>query len=83
MAKGRKTGGRKAGTPNKLTAEMRQVLKVILEQELERLPQLLDSLKPEKKAEIICRLLPFVLPQMSETELTGGRKVVIDFTKDD
>jgi len=81
MAKGRKTGGRKAGTPNKLTREMREVLKSILEKEIEKLPELLASLKPERRAEIICRLLPFVLPQKMETEITGAKDIIIEFKK--
>jgi hypothetical protein len=59
--KGKKTGGRKAGTPNKVTGELRERLKEILSAEIDRLPVLLDSLEPAKRAEIVTRLLPLVV----------------------
>jgi len=49
---GRKYGGRVQGTPNKLTAEMREALKTILNNEIEILPELLKKMNPEKRAEI-------------------------------
>lgn len=69
-------GGRPRGVPNKITQEMRETLKMILEGEINKLPELLKSLKPDKKADIIVRLLPFVLPQKVETTIND---IVIEF----
>jgi len=77
---GRKYGGRVRGTPNKLTANMREALKTILEGEIKLLPQLLNEMKPEKRAEILSRLLPFVMPKNYSIE--GEKKIIIDWTKD-
>jgi len=42
---GKKYGGREAGTPNKLTKELRAVLKNIMHQEIELLPEHLSKLE--------------------------------------
>ena len=81
MAKGNKTGGRVQGTPNKLTAEMRETLKTILNKEIEILPELLKKMDPEKRAEILTRLLPFIMPKNYNIEERG--EIIIDFTTDD
>ena len=41
---GKKFGGRQKGTPNKLTRELRSVLKKVHYEEIIRLPQRLDEL---------------------------------------
>jgi len=64
MAKGYKTGGREKGTPNKLTKELRQLFKSIMEKEIENLPVLLDKLEPKDRLDIIVKLIPFVLPKI-------------------
>ena len=64
MAKGIKTGGRVAGTPNRLTKELRKVLKDLLYQELETLSSHLDSLEPKERLEIIIKLLPYAVPKV-------------------
>lgn len=69
MAKGIKTGGRESGTPNKLTFDMREALKTILEKEIKILPQLLEKMNPEKRADLLSRLLPFVTPKMQNIAL--------------
>ena len=81
MAKGIKTGGRVQGTPNKSTAEMRETLKTILNKEIEILPELLKKMDPEKRAEILTRLLPFIMPKNYNIEERG--EIIIDFTTDD
>jgi len=78
---GRKYGGRVQGTPNKLTAEMREALKTILNNEIEILPELLKKMNPEKRAEILTRLLPFIMPKNYNIEERG--EIIIDFTTDD
>ena len=64
MAKGIKTGGRSAGTPNRLTKELRKVLKDLLHKELENLSTHLDSLEPKERLEILTKLLPYVVPKV-------------------
>jgi hypothetical protein len=61
-----KQGGRKTGTPNKVTAELREVVKAIIEAEAERLPELLLQLKPADRVAAFCKLLPFCIPAKAE-----------------
>ena len=64
MAKGNKTGGRETGTPNRLTSEIRSVLKDMLFNELQSLPDRLDKLPDKDRIEIILKPMPFVCPKV-------------------
>ena len=68
MAIGRKTGGRKAGTPNKISGEMRLLLKQIISDELEALPETLEQLPGKDRLEAVLKLMPFVLPKIESIE---------------
>lgn len=61
---GKKYGGREAGTPNRLTKELRAALKNILHQEIELLPDHFDKLEPKDRLELLVKLLPFALPKV-------------------
>lgn len=73
--KGRKTGGRKKGTPNAVTAEMREFLAGLLmsKSAQRKMKQDLASLSPFDRLTIEVKLLSFVIPkrQHSDTDLTG------------
>ena len=43
MAKGKKTGGRTKGTPNKVTAEQRAIVKALLDKKMPELEQMIDE----------------------------------------
>jgi hypothetical protein len=73
---GKKTGGRVAGTPNKITIELRRTLKGIVANELESLPETLGDLPPKERLELLIKLLPFCLPKVDSiggTYDTGWR----------
>lgn len=57
-----KTGGRIAGTPNKITVQMRSMLACVLDDEIENLPTLLDKLAPGQRINAFFRLAELVLP---------------------
>lgn len=65
MAKGIKTGGRKEGTPNKLTKELRTALKNIMADEIDKLPALLEALPIPERIEFVVKLLPYVVPKVN------------------
>lgn len=58
--KGFKTGGRAAGTPNKTTKEMRDL---ITDLSYKYLASDLESLEPRERAVILTRLLSYVVPR--------------------
>jgi hypothetical protein len=62
---GEKTGGRKKGTPNKITTELRKTLKGIIADELEALPTTLQELPPKERIELVIKLMSFCLPKIS------------------
>lgn len=61
---GQKTGGRAAGTPNKITGELRKTLKGIIANELDALPETLGALPPKERLELLIKLLPFCMPKV-------------------
>jgi len=60
--------GRPKGTPNKTTAEMKDLIKTFVEQEIETADDLLEQLTPKERLDILCKLLPYVLPRQSEVK---------------
>jgi len=72
MAQRTKTGGRIQGTPNVLTKEMRSIIKEIISKELTGISETLNKLEPEKKVEIIIKLLPYVLPKVEPVPMEAG-----------
>ena len=67
-----KGSGRKAGTPNRLTHEIRGAVTQALAGELETLPETLAELPPPQRVEAILKLLKYVLPQI---ESVSGNEV--------
>lgn len=63
MAKGYKTGGRQKGTSNKVTQDVRTLLKEVVSKELTEVDKLLKDVEPRDRLEFIIKLLPFVLPK--------------------
>ena len=61
---GNKYGGRKKGTPNKLTKELRLVLKEVIYNELENIEERLDQLEPKQRLELVVKLMPYVFPKI-------------------
>jgi hypothetical protein len=56
--------GRPKGSKNRVTKEIRAILKDFMAAELEKLPGYLESLPDEKRLDVIIKLLPYVLPKV-------------------
>ncbi len=71
MALGKKTGGRKAGTPNKTTAITKEAIsKIIDEYNSSGLMQSdLMGLDPRDRLEITVKLMSYVLPKVQSVAL--------------
>lgn len=61
--KGKKTGGRKAGTPNRVTAETRAWINKVIEDNKGQFIENLAKLEPEKHVQIIEKLLGYTVPK--------------------
>lgn len=61
---GKKFGGREKGTPNKLTKELRTILKNLIFSELETLDEKMNQLEPKERIEILIKLIPYALPKI-------------------
>jgi len=60
-----KYGGRTRNTPNRITSDLRHFLSQVVSEHLEND---LMSLDPRKRAELLIRCLPYVIPPMKEQE---------------
>ena len=70
-AQRQKTGGRQKGTPNKITAEKREVLSNLFSENYDLIQQDFLNLDSYQRCMVITKILPYILPKMqpvSETE---------------
>lgn len=80
MARGFKTGGRVAGTPNKVTTEFRQTVTALLEKNASNVDLWLQQVAtghgenkpdPAKALDLLAKLAEYGAPKLSRSELTG------------
>jgi hypothetical protein len=80
MAKGRKTGGRVAGVPNKSTIEFRQTVTALLEKNasnvdlwLQQVAEGVGDAKPDpgKALDLLAKLAEYAAPKLGRVEHTG------------
>lgn len=79
MARGKKTGGRVSGTPNKITGDLRMRIKAFLDDGFEDVRKEWKRLPSKDKIMLYEKLLSFTLPRMRETDL----KLNLDEMTDD
>ncbi len=78
MATGQKTGGRQAGTPNRMTRELRQALKNVLSDEIQKLPENFKKLDAKERIQLLTGLMPYALPKVSPEGFEVGEGGVLD-----
>lgn len=69
MAKGIKTGGRTKGTQNIITLEIRERFTLLLENNIDKLQNDINSLDPKDRIKNILELAKFVVPTLKATDL--------------
>ena len=72
-----KTGGRKQGTPNKLTAKVREDIQRLIEGLSSDVEKELQSLTLQEKAQLLPKLLSFVLPKPTLTLSQADPKALV------
>ena len=60
----RKTGGRKKGTENKTTSDIRKIIYQLINSEA--IVEDLKELEPKERLEFIVKLLPYALPKYKQ-----------------
>lgn len=71
MATGIKTGGRQKGVLNRTTSETKEVLKKIVNKELNGINSLLRKLEPKERIDALIKLLPYIVPKQNTIALEG------------
>ena len=66
---GKKFGGRKKGTPNKDTKQLRLRIENLLKDNWNGILSDLESLKPKDRIDAYLRLLEYSLPKLNRTEI--------------
>ena len=62
--------GRTAGKPNKITSELRDSLKQVIDGELNSLSERLEELEPKERVELLIKLLPYIMPKVQTVSHT-------------
>jgi hypothetical protein len=55
-----------------LTGNIRDTLKEMMQKEIESLPDTLKELEPVQRLNILCKLIPYVLPKVESVTHTQG-----------
>jgi hypothetical protein len=83
--------GRKKGTPNKTTAEIKEIITRIVGNQLEHIEKDLDKIRKTDPAEAMrlsSKFIDYVLPKQTKMEIEGElthkvEKVIIEIRKND
>ena len=68
--------GRKVGTPNKVTADVRKAIALIAERNVERFESWLAEIDdPAKRCDVFLRMLEYHLPKLVRSELSGSLEI--------
>ena len=76
--------GRPKGVANKSTSKVREAFALLLEDNLPKLRQDLESLKPDQRVRLLLDLAKYVVPQLKSTEIKGDKAnpvPIVDMSK--
>ena len=71
--------GRPMGVGNRVTKELRTVLKDLIYTELENLPAKLEKLEDKDRIEVLIKLMPFVMPKVNNVQIDIGEPIDISW----
>ena len=70
-----KHGGRQAGTPNKMTSEIRAKLQGIVTREIDILTNQLHQMTTKERLDFIAKILPYILPRLESIQVTDTKQI--------
>jgi hypothetical protein len=82
MAKGHKTGGRTAGTPNKASAQAREAIALFVDGNAHRLQEWLDQIAaddPKRAFELFQSVIEYHVPKLGRTEISAEVGVTVNW----
>ena len=79
--KGLKTGGRQKGTPNILSSTAKDILGSIIDNEIANLPELIESLEPKDRAQLLVKLLPYRYAKVEPEVFSSVDPIIIQIDK--
>lgn len=72
--------GRPKGSLNKVSADVKELIREYVESELKNAGSLIEKLNPKDRLDILCKLLPYVMTKKkAEEEIPKNRIVTISF----
>ena len=74
-----KHGGRKKGTPNRLTKEVRAVLKEVVFNEMLEVETHFEKLDPKTRIELLIKLMPYVCPKIGSESFNLNEPIDFNF----
>ncbi len=69
MAYGQKTGGRTAGTPNKVTSDIKTKIAALIDEQFDAITADLEQLEPKDRVTAYLKFLEYVLPKQREQKI--------------
>lgn len=70
--KRKKTGGRKAGTPNKVTTDLRIRIADLIDVHFDKLIEDIEQLEPKERIDAMIKLFEYSLPKLQRVEVDAG-----------
>lgn len=61
-----------------LTRGLRETLKAIMQNEIEKLPETLEALDPKERLNVVCKLMPYVFPKVEAVNPKEGEPLQIN-----
>lgn len=83
MAYKKKTGGRKKGTQNKTTKELKEAINHLVSNNIDTLQSDLDSLEPKERILMIERFLKYCIPKVEFEDNNQTQTIVLKLDEDD
>ena len=80
-AQGQKTGGRQKGTPNKITAEIREFLASLVFDNMDLIRQDVRNMTPEQRASFLPKILPYIVPKQKPKTEKDEQDIACDHLK--
>ncbi|AWL09051.1 hypothetical protein HME7025_01188 [Aquirufa nivalisilvae] len=60
------------------TNDLRDKLKAIMSKEIEKLPEMIEKLETREKVNVLCKLMPFVVPKVESVHPKEGEPFTFD-----